>query len=156
LGVKRIYLKDESYILNSHKLISLTLNTVMSENKTFYEKYRYVNCNGETESYPSRPINLTIHKELLRNFNYSLFKQFLNPNDLRFVLRIEKHIENSENLSEFFTKCLNYILSVKEFSSKRTPYLKTLNDIFYSPSYPWYSMISVLENEKQCYEKYIY
>ena len=153
LGVKRIFLTDDSYVLNSHKIISLSLITVMNENKTFYEKYNYRNCNGETENYPVLPINLTIHKTLLRNFSYKIFKKLLNEDDLMFVLKIEKHIDSVKKLSDFFNKSIRYLQKEKEFSPNLPRYLKTLNDIFYRDTYPWYSMVSVIENEKKCFEK---
>ena len=148
-NIRRIFLKDKARTLDSG--LDLTLLTVMKDNKTFYEKYGFETC----EPLNDIPhIELSLHKNLLRNFPFNLFYEHLDFGDKgflrRFLRKLDKKIEDFEYLWQFYVKMHRYFDKKKDLPGNRK-----LQEILQNQKYPWNSMVDVIQNQKICMEKYL-
>ena len=123
----------------------------MKDNKTFYEKYGFETC----EPLNDIPhIELSLHKNLLRNFPFNLFYEHLDFGDKgflrRFLRKLDKKIEDFEYLWQFYVKMHRYFDKKKDLPGNRK-----LQEILQNQKYPWNSMVDVIQNQKICMEKYL-
>lgn len=146
-GMYRIYLEDDARMLDNN--LDMTLLTVMRDNQTLYEKYGYRTC--KLTEY--KTIDIQIHKELLRMFRFDIFLELLKDHHLLFVRKAIKRLRIMESdiqhLHEFYIKADEYYDSRLKDKQR-----KQLQEILLDDKYPWYSMVDVILNAKQCMEKY--
>jgi len=153
-NINRIYLQDSATTLsssNKREKIDFTLLTVMKENKTFYEKYGYETCN------PTAKINLKLHKNLLRNFRFDIFTEYLDKADNKFITktlkRLKKKVVDFVFLYQFYVESNEYYQNEYTGDDDYENQVR-LQSILTNENYPWNSMVNIIQNQKLCMEKY--
>lgn len=148
-GVHRIYLEDAAKTSVRKTQLDFTLTTVMSENKTFYEKYGYQICVDNKQQQP----DIQIHKRLLRDFDFHVFFNSLTPKHRSHVQRVLNHLmsteKNYKRLCHFYNDANEHLTN-----TGNDKYLLRLQTILQDNSYPWYAMVDVIQSLKTCMERF--
>lgn len=150
LNVKRVFVTDSS----TKNDFDLSLLLVMKNGKTFYEKYNFRQCDASTELQPIGMINFELHKQLLRDFNFTAVKIILSPVHRAIVDKIQVTLgKEFRTLGEFYSEAFDYYDPIFLLDDNKAIMLK-LEDILKTPTYPWFAMVDCINNIGCCLEKY--